>query len=86
MANATTSVVTTTGGSPELVIDGETGYIVKTSDAKAFADAMNKLISSKEKCMEMGQKAQGRLDNDFSAKETVKQHLAYFSGLTKDKS
>lgn len=85
MANATTSVVTTTGGSPELVVDGETGYIVETNNAPAFAEAMNKLISNKEKCFNMGQKAQQRLESRFSSKETVKQHLNYFYKLLKQK-
>ncbi|SUI65913.1 Spore coat protein SA [Shewanella putrefaciens] len=84
MANATTSIVTTTGGSPELVIDGETGYIVAAGDARAFANAMNKLVSCKAKCIEMGLNAQKRLDTHFSAKETVKQHLVYFTRLIKN--
>ena len=86
MANGTTSVVTTTGGSPELVVNGETGYIVEAGDAKAFAGAMNKLISSKAKCIEMGVNAQKRLDTHFSSKETIRQHLAYFNRLIIDKS
>ncbi|MCG6202902.1 glycosyltransferase family 4 protein [Psychromonas antarctica] len=84
MANGTTSVVTTTGGSPELVVDGETGYIVETGDAEAFSTAMNKLISSKAKCIEMGICAQQRLDKHFSSEETVKQHLAFFNRLMND--
>ena len=81
MANGTTSVVTTTGGSPELVVDGETGYIVEAGNAKAFAEAMSKLISSKEKCIQMGLNAQQRLDSHFSSKETVKKHISYFNKL-----
>lgn len=81
MANGTTSVVTTTGGSPELVIEGETGYIVPIADANAFAGAMNKLIASKAHCREMGEKAQRRLVSHFSSIETVKQHLNYFEKL-----
>lgn len=83
MANGTPSIVTTTGGSPELVIDGETGYIVETGNAKAFADAMNNLIYSKARCVEMGLNAQKRLDTHFSSKETIKEHLAYFNRLIK---
>lgn len=81
MANGTPSVVTTTGGSPELVEEDKTGYIVATNDSVAFAQAMNKLISSKEKCIEMGLAAKQRMADKFSSKETVKQHLAYFSAL-----
>jgi len=83
MANATPSIVTTTGGSPELVIDGETGYIVAAGDDRAFANAMNNLISSKARCIEMGLNAQKRLDTHFSAEETIKEHLAYFNRLIK---
>lgn len=81
MANGTTSVVTTTGGSPELVIDGETGYIVETGNAKAFAGAMNKLIADKEKIQLMSKAAQQRLHDEFNAKNTVKKHLAFFTRL-----
>lgn len=81
MANATTSVVTTTGGSPELVVDGETGYIVEAGDMKAFADAMNKLINNKEKIQLMGKAAQKRLNDEFNAKNTVEKHLAFFTRL-----
>ncbi|MEJ6121847.1 glycosyltransferase family 4 protein [Vibrio sp. 2-Bac 85] len=81
MANATTSIVTTTGGSPELVSDGVTGYIVPTNDVDAFADAMKKLIDDKDKCKSMGLAAKQRLKEKFNSKETVKQHLAYFNEL-----
>ncbi len=81
MANGTPSVVTTTGGSPELVIDGETGYIVETGNAKAFADAMNKLIASPKNASEMGRNAQHHLATYFTAKVTVAEHIKYFKRL-----
>jgi glycosyltransferase involved in cell wall biosynthesis len=81
MANATTSVVTTTGGSPELVIDGKTGYIVEAGNVKAFADAMNKLIADKGKIQSMSKAAQQRLHDEFNAKNTVEKHIFYFNKL-----
>lgn len=81
MANKTPSVVTTTGGSPELIIEGESGYIVETNNALAFADAMNKLINDKQLRHTMGEKAQQRLAVEFSSAETVKQHIAFFNKL-----
>jgi glycosyltransferase involved in cell wall biosynthesis len=83
MANATTSVVTTTGGSPELVIDGKTGYIVEAGNVKAFADAMNKLIADKGKIQSMSKAAQQRLHDEFNAKNTVEKHISYFNKLIK---
>lgn len=81
MANGTTSVATTTGGSPELIIDGETGYIVETGNAAAFAGAMNKLISNKAQCNEMSKKAQQHLNTYFTSAETIKHHIDYFKQL-----
>ena len=81
MANATASVVTTTGGSPELVVNEKTGYIVATGDAQAFAEAMNKLIDDPKKCQKMSIAAQQRLDEYFNAKVTVERHLAFFKKL-----
>jgi glycosyltransferase involved in cell wall biosynthesis len=83
MANATTSVVTTTGGSPELVIDGKTGYIVEAGNVKAFADGMNKLIADKGKIKSMSKAAQQRLHDEFNAKNTVEKHISYFNKLIK---
>ncbi|MEZ8698422.1 glycosyltransferase family 4 protein [Vibrio lentus] len=81
MANGTTSVVTTTGGAPELVVDGETGYIVPTGDAKALGEAMDKLAQDKAKCITMSEAAKKRLDESFSSRVTVKKHLEFFDRL-----
>lgn len=81
MANGTASVVTTTGGSPELIDDGVTGFIVPTKDSKALANAINKLGESKNRAQEMGVAASRRLDANFSSKVTVSKHLDYFKML-----
>ncbi len=81
MANGTTSVVTTTGGAPELVEEDKTGFIVPASDAKALGEAMNKLARSKVKCIAMGEAAKQRLQSHFTSEVTVKKHLDYFNKL-----
>lgn len=81
MANGTPSVVTTTGGAPELVVDGETGFIVPTSDSKLLGKAMNELVKDKDKCASMGLAAKARLEKSFSSKVTVAEHLKYFEYL-----
>ncbi|MCE2572626.1 glycosyltransferase family 4 protein [Motilimonas eburnea] len=81
MANGTPSIVTTTGGSPELVDDGKTGYIVPTNDAKAFAAAMSKLIDDPAKIKQFSQAAKHKLDTEINAKETVRKHIEYFNRL-----
>ena len=81
MANGTTSVVTTTGGSPELVDDGKTGYIVPTKDAKALAQAMNTLIKDRKLIESFSLAAQQKLANEFNATQTVKHHIEFFEKL-----
>lgn len=81
MANGRPSVVTTTGGGPELVENGVTGYIVPTNNIAAFAEAMNKLIDNIKEAKAMGVAAQKMLEEKFSSKETVRQHLDYFRML-----
>lgn len=81
MANGTTSVVTTTGGSPELVDDGQTGFVVPTGDAQAFAEAMNKLINDKTKIQQFSIAAKEKLDREFNATMTVKHHIEFFEQL-----
>lgn len=81
MANGTTSVVTTTGGSPELVDDGETGFIVPAGDAQALGEAMNQLITDKNKIARFSAAAQKKLDTEFNAMETVRHHIAFFEKL-----
>ena len=81
MANATPSVATTTGGSPELVVDGKTGFIAEAGNVQEFADAMNKLINNKELIQSMSIAAQKRLAQKFNEKNTVKEHLLFFNRL-----
>lgn len=81
MANKTTSVVTTTGGSPELVDDGKTGFIVPTKDAKALAGAMNMLIEDRSLITTFSEAAQQKLAREFNAEQTVKNHINFFESL-----
>ena len=81
MANGTPSVVTTTGGSPELVDDGKTGFVVAAGDAQAFAQAMNNMLSDRQQLSNFGAAAQAKLATEFSSTETVNQHLAFFESL-----
>ena len=85
MANGTTSVVTTTGGSPELVDDGKTGYVVPVNNAAAFAEAMNKLINDKNKIHQFSAAAREKLNREFNATETVRHHIAYFNRILQQK-
>ncbi|WP_305407397.1 glycosyltransferase family 4 protein [Photobacterium leiognathi] len=81
MAMAKPSVVTTTGGSKELVEEGKTGFVVETNNPQALADKIKQLAESKTVRVEMGQNAQQRLKAHFSIQETTKQQLNFFQSV-----
>ena len=79
MAYALPSIVTTTGGSPELVKDGESGFIIETHDANALADKIKFFIENPNLAKEMGIKAQQFMHQEFSLAQTVEKHLQFFT-------
>ncbi|WP_086981675.1 glycosyltransferase family 4 protein [Vibrio aphrogenes] len=81
MAMAVPSIVTTTGGGKELLIDGESGYIVPVNDSTAIADKIRLLCDSNEARKKMGLLAQQRVINNFSVQRTAHQHLEFFQSL-----
>jgi len=50
-------VATRVGGLPEIVVDGETGFLVPAENPFALADAVKRLLLSPNKTIEMGQSA-----------------------------
>ncbi len=55
------------GGTPELVVDGETGFIVDPSDAQAFADALTKILTDENLRARMGAAGRNRVLEKFNA-------------------
>lgn len=81
MAMAKPSVVTTTGGSKELVENEKTGFVVETNNPQELAAKIRILANSKSLRIEMGSNAQQRLRTYFSIQETTKQQLNFFKNL-----
>ncbi len=59
-------VATCVGGVPELIIDGETGYIVEAGNINSIAEGLIKAISNPQKTAAMGQSAQEKTIQNFS--------------------
>jgi len=71
MVYETTPVVTTAGGSPELVENGVTGFVVPVSNPEAIADKIQWLYEHPESCREMGEKARVRIQEHFNVKDSA---------------
>lgn len=56
-ASAVPVIAGATGGVPEIVRDGETGWLVPVGDASAFAQALRTALGNPERLVTMGQRA-----------------------------
>lgn len=59
-------IATYHAGIPDVVINNETGFLVKETDIIAMKDAMIKVISNKELAKELGAKGRERIKKEFT--------------------
>jgi glycosyltransferase involved in cell wall biosynthesis len=81
MAYGVAPVVTDCGGSPELVVDGVSGFVVPVRDAAAIAAALRKLRDDSELRRRLGAAARERIRNDFRIEDTIAKTLALYREL-----
>jgi glycosyltransferase involved in cell wall biosynthesis len=77
MAYGVTPIVTDTGGSAELLIDGESGYVVPPADEAALAEAIRRLYERPDQCRQMGVKARARIADIFNLENSVRDTRAF---------
>lgn len=70
------------GGIPEVVADGETGYLVDPEDISGAAEAALQILTHPERHQTMGQAARQRVVENFSDELIVRQYLEYYNSLT----
>ena len=66
-ACGTPSVIGTSGGSPETVVDGTTGYVIDARDRKALAGALIKILEDPGRRKQMGAAARTFVEEEFSS-------------------
>jgi phosphatidylinositol alpha-1,6-mannosyltransferase len=66
-ASGTPSVIGRSGGSPETVVDGETGFVLDARDRGALADRVGYLLADRGEAIEMGRKARAFVEREFAA-------------------
>jgi glycosyltransferase involved in cell wall biosynthesis len=72
MASGKPVVATNTGGTPEIVLDKETGLLVPPKDSKSLTEAISVLLSDSKLAEDMGKKARKRVEEYFTIEEHVK--------------
>ena len=84
MAYSVPPVVTSAGGSPELVVDGDCGFVVPPKDAAALTGAIRKLYDNRDLRERMGAAARQRIATSFRNEDTVRKTIALYEQLVPD--
>jgi glycosyltransferase involved in cell wall biosynthesis len=81
MAYGVAPIVTSSGGSPELVVDGESGIVVPPRDAEALARALERLRGDAPLRQRYGAAARERIRTAFDIETTIKKTYALYCEL-----
>lgn len=73
-------VVTDSGGLPETVLDGQSGFVVPERDARALADAVQALNEQREAWPAMAQRGREHVERNFSARASGAKYDAAYRG------
>jgi L-malate glycosyltransferase len=71
-------VATRVGGNPELIKDGENGFLVPYGDAEALAATLTALLSAPQNAREMGLRGRKRVEAELSMERMADGHGALY--------
>jgi glycosyltransferase involved in cell wall biosynthesis len=71
-------VATGVGGNPELVLDGETGFLVPPRDSQALAASVAALLMNRQQAVQFGEQGKRRAEGQFSLGTMVKTYQTLY--------
>jgi glycosyltransferase involved in cell wall biosynthesis len=74
-------VCTDTGGNNELIIDGQTGYLIRVGDYKMLSEKLSQLLEDPVRASRMAERAYERITQLCSMEKMLTQHMALYSEL-----
>jgi starch synthase len=81
MACETAVVASRVGGIPEVVVDGETGFLVEPANPEELAARVNELVSDPELAARFGQAGRKRAVEHFSWRAIAERTAGLYGGL-----
>jgi glycosyltransferase involved in cell wall biosynthesis len=76
-------VASNVGGIPEVVIDGETGFLVPPKNPEAIAEEVTFLLKNPQRAEEMGEKGYQRIKSYFTLEKMAREHEKIYESLLK---
>jgi glycosyltransferase involved in cell wall biosynthesis len=77
MASGLPVIATCIAGNEELVVEGETGFLVPPEDVEALQDALKKILSDPALRQQMGGASRRRVEANYSWESTAQQYALY---------
>ena len=84
MACGKACIATDVPGSRDVVVNGETGFLVPPEDPDALAEALISLTSSKHLRDRLGYSARKRVEMYYSIEREVQAHVALYEEILGD--
>jgi glycogen(starch) synthase len=80
------AIVTRVGGLPEIVLDGETGWVIQPANSAALAQAMRAVLDNPDESARRGAAARQRAAREFSGERMVGEYERMFETVREAKS
>lgn len=74
-------IVTDSGGSPELIVEGVSGFVVPPGEAQPITDRMLQLYNDRDLHARMSTAARERIRKDFTVEETARKTMALYQDM-----
>lgn len=81
MAHAKPVIVTRTASLPELVVDGETGFVVPPHDEGALRERVELLVSDPERSVSMGKRALRHVATHFTWDQVARRGMDFYRSV-----
>jgi len=83
MATGLPVITTSIGGVPDIVSDGQEGYLIAPEDSAALAAGLDRLLDDAALCQAMGERARAKVLARFDARQNAEQIIGLMKGLVK---
>lgn len=74
-------ITTTVGGIPEIIADGESGYLIKPNDAASLRAALESILANPSRRLAMGKRGRTIAEERFDAGKNARRLLDHMCGL-----
>jgi len=79
MASSKPVIASRDGGTPELLIDGETGFLVDQKNPEQIIEKMSLLMENPQLAKEMGKKGQQRIQENFDITKMTESYIELYN-------